>query len=147
MRPIKCGIVGDGGCGKTSISIGFTSDAFFDEYVPTVFDNFAKNMVVDGVNIALGITDTAGQAEYEKFRPECYPNTDVFLIIFSLVNRQGTINLLDIASSKSQLEPIFQKAFERSTLISFPEQFCGSCKATWVTMQLSTCYEIAQVTL
>ena len=99
MRPIKCGIVGDGGCGKTSISIGFTSDAFFDEYVPTVFDNFAKNMVVDGVNIALGITDTAGQAEYEKFRPECYPNTDVFLIIFSLVNRQGTINLLDICLS------------------------------------------------
>ena len=122
MRPIKCGIVGDGGCGKTSISIGFTSDAFFDEYVPTVFDNFAKNIVVDGVNVALGITDTAGQVEYEKFRPECYPNTDVFLIIFSLVNRQGTIKMQDIRLSNSQ-DPSF--SITPSNLVC-PKLFC--CK-------------------
>ena len=87
MRPIKCGLVGDGGCGKTAICIGYCHDAFFDEYVPTVFDNFAKNLVVDGINVSLNLCDTAGQADFEKFRPNCYPNTDVFLIVFSLVNR------------------------------------------------------------
>ena len=89
MRPIKCGLVGDGGNGKTSICLGYCHDVFFDEYVPTVFDNFAKNLVVDGINVNLNLCDTAGQADYEKFRPECYPNTDVFLIVFSLVNRWG----------------------------------------------------------
>ena len=87
MRPVKCSIVGDGGCGKTAICIGYCHDAFFDEYVPTVFDNFAKNLVVDGINVNLALCDTPGQAEYEKFRPECYPNTDVFLIVFSTVDR------------------------------------------------------------
>ena len=87
MRPVKCSIVGDGGCGKSSICIGYCHDAFFDEYVPTVFDHFAKNSVVDGINVGLNLCDTPGQADYEKFRPELYPNTDVFLIVFSLVNR------------------------------------------------------------
>ena len=87
MRAIKIGIVGDGDSGKTSILIGFTSDVFYDGYVPTVFDNFAKNLVVDDQPITLRLCDTAGQEEYKKTRPEAYPNTDVFLICFSLVNR------------------------------------------------------------
>ena len=88
MRAIKIGIVGDGDSGKTSILIGFTSDVFYDGYVPTVFDNFAKNLVVDDQPITLRLCDTAGQEEYKKTRPEAYPNTDVFLICFSLVKVQ-----------------------------------------------------------
>ena len=92
MRPIKIGIVGDGNTGKTCISIGFTSDVFFNEYIPTVFDNFAKNLVLDGIPITLALCDTAGQVEYENFRPNAYPNTDVFLICFSLVDQDSFKN-------------------------------------------------------
>ena len=53
MRPIKCGLVGDGDSGKTCISIGFTSDVFFDDYIPTVFDNFGKNLVIDDIPIGM----------------------------------------------------------------------------------------------
>uniref|UniRef100_G1PDJ0 Ras homolog family member J n=1 Tax=Myotis lucifugus TaxID=59463 RepID=G1PDJ0_MYOLU len=34
----------------------------------------------------LGLYDTAGQEDYNQLRPLSYPNTDVFLICFSVVN-------------------------------------------------------------
>uniref|UniRef100_A0A915JLR8 Uncharacterized protein n=1 Tax=Romanomermis culicivorax TaxID=13658 RepID=A0A915JLR8_ROMCU len=42
--------------------------------------------MVDGRPINLGLWDTAGQEDYDRLRPLSYPQTDVFLICFSLVN-------------------------------------------------------------
>ena len=41
-------------------------------------------MVVDGVAVSLGLWDTAGQEDYDRLRPLSYPQTDVFLICFSV---------------------------------------------------------------
>lgn len=85
-RHIKCVLVGDGAVGKTSILIAYTTDSFPADYTPTVFDNYCKNIMYNGLLINLGLWDTAGQEDYDRLRPLCYPQTDIFIIVFSVID-------------------------------------------------------------
>ncbi|CAJ0835438.1 6275_t:CDS:2 [Entrophospora sp. SA101] len=49
--------------------------------------------MVDGKPISLGLWDTAGQEDYDRLRPLSYPQTDVFLICFSLVSPSSYENV------------------------------------------------------
>lgn len=53
-------------------------------------------MVVDGVAVSLGLWDTAGQEDYDRLRPLSYPQTDVFLICFSVTRFALPINFITI---------------------------------------------------
>ena len=39
--------------------------------------------------------DTAGQEDYDRLRPLSYPNTDVFIIAFSIVNPTSLSNAFE----------------------------------------------------
>ncbi|EGG15081.1 Rho GTPase [Cavenderia fasciculata] len=95
-KVIKCGVVGDGTVGKTTLLLSYITQAFITEYTPTVFDNFsAIEEVEDGKLVNVILWDTAGQDDYAQIRTTCYTNCryDVFLLCFSVVNRDSFDNV------------------------------------------------------
>lgn len=85
---------------RTCLLISYTTNKFPSEYVPTVFDNcklahlsIVASSRADAVTVmigddpyTLGLFDTAGQEDYDRLRPLSYPQTDVFLVCFSVTS-------------------------------------------------------------
>jgi Ras-related C3 botulinum toxin substrate 1 len=61
--------------------------------VPTVFDNYSASLTLNGQRVNLGLWDTAGQEDYDRLRPLSYPQTDVFLVCFSVVSPPSFENI------------------------------------------------------
>lgn len=80
----KLVIVGDGGCGKTSLLMVYTRKDFPKEYVPTVFENYVAEVSLDKKRIQLALWDTAGQEDYDRLRPLSYPDSDVVVLCFAI---------------------------------------------------------------
>jgi small GTP-binding protein len=73
--------------------IAYTINKFPEEHVPTVFDNYKAEVMVDSRQYTLGLWDTAGQEDYDRLRPLSYPGTDVFLVTFSITSPNSFENV------------------------------------------------------
>lgn len=92
----KCVLVGDGFVGKTSILTSFHSDNTCNEYIPTVCENFTKEFTVDDETVCFHLWDTAGQEGYERLRSISYPQTDIFIVVFSVAEPVSLANVTEV---------------------------------------------------
>ncbi|KAJ5738292.1 hypothetical protein N7493_001447 [Penicillium malachiteum] len=91
---ISITICGDGGCGKSSITIRLVRSQWTHEYDPTIEDSYSVTRTVDGLPYFLSITDTAGQEEYRGLWTSSSLQSDAFLLVYDITN-PTTLNALD----------------------------------------------------
>uniref|UniRef100_A0A8D0B699 Rho-related GTP-binding protein RhoH n=1 Tax=Salvator merianae TaxID=96440 RepID=A0A8D0B699_SALMN len=93
LDSVKCVLVGDAAVGKTALLLRFTSETFPDAYRPTVYENTGVEVFLDGVQISLGLWDTAGSDSFKSIRPLSYSQADVVLLCFSVANQNSFLSL------------------------------------------------------
>uniref|UniRef100_A0A0B7AYI3 Uncharacterized protein n=1 Tax=Arion vulgaris TaxID=1028688 RepID=A0A0B7AYI3_9EUPU len=82
---LKCVVVGDGSVGKTSMLMGYATNRYPTQHVPSVFDNYAGSLKFAGKKIQMQIIDAVEGTENPKFRQSLYSGTHIFVICFSVV--------------------------------------------------------------
>jgi len=90
---VKAVVVGDGGVGKTSFLVKYTTQTFPGEYLPTVSEVYGTNISVNGQIFPTTLWDVAGQDGYEAMRKNIYENADIFLLCFDIGNRASFENV------------------------------------------------------
>jgi len=84
---VKLCCMGDGGVGKTSITIQLCSNHFVEMYDPTIEDSYRKQMVIDGDACLLEILDTAGQEELTAMRDQWIRGAEGYILVYSVTSR------------------------------------------------------------
>lgn len=70
MLTVKLVVLGDGGVGKTALTIQLCLNHFIEAYDPTIEDSYRKHAVIDDQPVLIEILDTAGQEEYTALRDQ-----------------------------------------------------------------------------
>jgi len=77
-------LIGEGGVGKSCLTIQFISEKFVEEYDPTLEDSYRKQVTVDEEEYILDIFDTAGQEDFSAVRDQYMRSGDGFLCVYSI---------------------------------------------------------------
>lgn len=82
-------ILGEGGVGKTALTIQLCLNQFVETYDPTIEDSYRKRINLDGQPTTLEVLDTAGQEEYTALRDQWIRDGEGFLLVYSITHRLG----------------------------------------------------------
>ncbi|KAI8923489.1 small GTPase superfamily [Entophlyctis helioformis] len=87
MSLMRMVVLGDGGVGKTALTIQLCLNHFVETYDPTIEDSYRKQVVIDDLPCILEILDTAGQEEYTALRDQWIRDGEGFLLCYSITSR------------------------------------------------------------
>jgi small GTP-binding protein len=96
-RAIKVSLVGDGTVGKTCMLMSYICQAFVEDYVPTMFDNFSAIETVDGELVNVILWDTAGKQQTNERTKCCDVNVATELTEKKRKQQKNKSNSLSVA--------------------------------------------------
>jgi len=82
----KLVVVGEGGVGKSALTIQFFQKMFVEDYDPTIEDSYIQHVEIDRQVCVLDVLDTAGQEEFSALREQYMRKGDGFLIVYSVID-------------------------------------------------------------
>lgn len=89
MKEIKVAVIGCSGVGKSSTTMQFLHNFFLEDSECTVEEKYRKQMVLEGEEIILEITDTAGNNRFTAYRDQMYKAQQGFIIMYSTISRRS----------------------------------------------------------
>ncbi|XP_041367553.1 ras-related protein M-Ras-like [Gigantopelta aegis] len=95
LATFKLVVVGDGGVGKSALTIQFFQKLFVQDYDPTIEDSYIQHTEIDGQWCILDVLDTAGQEEFSAMREQYMRKGDGFLLVYSVTDRQSFENIVN----------------------------------------------------
>lgn len=101
-RAIKVVLIGDGGCGKTSMRNRFLTNSFFPSYRATIGADFiTKTLPIDpnepdGEKATLQIWDTAGQERFQSLGSAFYRGADAVIIAFDATKSDESLERVKV---------------------------------------------------
>ncbi|KAI0165278.1 ras-domain-containing protein [Hypoxylon sp. FL1284] len=101
--PISITICGDGGCGKSSITLRLVRSQWTSEYDPTIEDSYSITRRIDGTTYHLSLTDTAGQEEYRGMWASSNLSADAFLLVYDITSHDS-LDALDYFNDLIDME-------------------------------------------
>ncbi|XP_039266780.1 ras-related protein M-Ras-like [Styela clava] len=93
LTTYKLVVVGDGGVGKSALTIQFFQKMFVEDYDPTIEDSYIQHTDIDGQWCILDVLDTAGQEEFSAMREQYMRTGDGFLIVYSVTDKSSYENV------------------------------------------------------
>lgn len=115
MTLYKLVVLGDGGVGKTALTIQLCLNHFVETYDPTIEDSYRKQVVIDGQSCMLEVLDTAGQEEYTALRDQWIRDGEGFVLVYSISSRSSFTR---IQKFHHQIQRV--KDSSSSNTLSFP---------------------------
>ncbi|EDV21043.1 GTP-binding protein Rit1 [Trichoplax sp. H2] len=89
LRVYKIVLLGEGGVGKSAVTLQFVNHSFVEHHDPTIEDAYQQQAVIDGEAGLLDILDTAGQEEFTSMREQYMRGGEGFILVYSITDRRS----------------------------------------------------------
>ncbi|CAB4058995.1 RIT2 [Lepeophtheirus salmonis] len=89
VRCYRIVVLGDGGVGKSALTLQYVQHNFIDYHDPTIEDAYQQRTVIDNEPCVLDILDTAGQEEFTTMREQYMRGGEGFVLCYSISDRHS----------------------------------------------------------
>merc|ERR1712080_647668 len=89
LRRYRIVVLGDGGVGKSALTLQYVQHNFIDYHDPTIEDAYQQKTDKDQEPCLIDILDTAGQVEFTAMREQYMRCGEGFIICYSITDRHS----------------------------------------------------------